>query len=211
MRLFLSSVRGEIETALREIEKPVAVAATAGMRQVAATAVAEGRAEIAAAGMSVRVQKPFTAKVFPSGAKVSTHPTAHVYHKIPWFEIHETGGTIAGKSKLWLALPAVPLGSQGRPLTPRQYVARIGPLVSVNRPGRPPLLFGRAGRATILRATERSTRLRKGALARGVFGESIPLYVGLDSVTLRKKFGLYDVIARAADRLPEFYLANLET
>lgn len=211
MRLFFAAVRGEIGEALREIERPVAEAATAAMREVADTAVRDGRGQIASAGMSTRSQKAFTSKLYPKGGKTTTlRPAARVYHKIGYFRVFEEGATITGKPKLWLPLDTVPMGTGGRRLTPKQYVQRIGPLRSVNVPGKKPLLVGRAGRSTILRATEKFTRLRRGALARGVFGASVPLYVGVDAAKLPKKFSLYAAIERAADRIAEFYVKNLK-
>jgi hypothetical protein len=160
--------------------------------------------------MSSRAQKAFRSTLYPKSG-VSVRPAARVYHKIGYFRVFEEGATITGKPKLWLPLDTVPLGTGGRKLTPKQYVQRIGPLRSVNAPGKPPLLVGRAGRGTILRATNKVTRLRKGALTRGVFGASVPLFVGIDAAKMPKKFSLYQAIERAADRLPEFYVKNLKT
>lgn len=210
MRVFLSNIRGEIDKAIREIQRPVAEAATAAMKEVADLAVREGRSNLASAGFSGRSQKAFTSKLYPKGGKVSLRAAARVYHKIGYFRVFEEGATISGKPKLWLPLDTVPFGAGGRQLTPKQYVQRIGPLRSVNIPGRNPLLFGRAGRSTILRATDKKTSLRKGAIKRGIFGKSIPLFVGVDAVKLSKRLDLYGAIDNAADKFAEFYVTNVK-
>lgn len=209
MRVFLSAVGQEIDEALRDIQRPIAEAATAAMREVADAAVSDGRSQIASAGFSARSQKAFTSRLYPKGGKTTLRPAARVYHRIGYFRVFEEGARIAGKPKLWLPLDSVPLGDGGRQLTPKQYAARIGPLRSVNRPGKAPLLVGKAGRSSILRATKRLTRLRKGSFGR-VFGVSIPLYVGVDAVRIRKRFGLYGAIERAANRFAEFYVRNVK-
>jgi hypothetical protein len=209
MRFFLSNISGEIDKAIRDIERPVAQAATAAVKDAADEAVSKGRTELATAGFSTRSQKQFTSKLYPKGGKVSLKPAARVYHRIGYFSVFEKGATILGKPKLWIPLDSVPMGGGGRRLTAKQYVQRVGPLHSVNIPGKPPLLFGKAGRSTILSATQKITRLRKGAVGRGIFGASVPLFVGVDRVKIRKRFGLYAIIDRAADRLAEFYEQNV--
>lgn len=207
---FLSDVSKELKSAVRDFQKPIAQAATAAMKEAADTAVSDGRSELANAGFSIKSQKAFTSKLYPKGGKVSLSPSARVYHRIGYFRVFEEGATITGKPKLWLPLDTVPFGAGGRQLTPKQYVQRIGQLRSVNRPGRVPMLVGRAGRATIARATEKVTRLRKGALSKGVFGASIPLFVGIDIAKISKRLDLYGAIERAAERLGEFYEKNVK-
>src|SRR4029079_3825172 len=70
----------------------------------------------------------------------SLRPAAFIYHKIRYAGVFEEGAVIGGQPLLWLPLPTVPL-RRGRPMTPSQYARSVGPLVSVQRPGSPPLLF----------------------------------------------------------------------
>lgn len=210
MKFFFSAISGEFDKALKEIQRPVAEAATAAVKDAANEAVSKGRSELASAGFSTRSQKGFTSKLYPKGGKVSLRPAARVYHKIGYFSVFEEGATIHGKPKLWIPLDSVPMGEGGRRLSAKQYVQRIGPLHSVNIAGKPPLLFGKAGRSTILSATQKLTRLRKGAVGRGIFGASVPLFVGVDSAKVRKRFGLYEIIERATDHLAEFYERNVK-
>jgi hypothetical protein len=36
----------------------------------------------------------------------------------------------------------------------------------------------------------------------------VPLYIGVDAVTISKRFAIIDAISRAAARLPELYLKH---
>jgi hypothetical protein len=81
-------------------------------------------------------------------------------------------------------------------MTPSQYARSVGPLVSVQRPGRPPLLFPkyRSGR-----------RRRNGTIGK----ERKPLYVGLSSVAIAKRFNIRGAAQNAAAQLPSLFEKHL--
>jgi hypothetical protein len=186
MRFFLSSVRGEIDNAVRELQRPVAEAATAAVRDAGNAAVKDGRAGIARAGFSQKWQNALRSDVYPKN-RVSMRPAAHIRHKIPYAGVFEEGATIPGRPLLWLPLPTVPVGPGGRRLTPKKFIAQGNQLVSVKRPGKRPLLVGKVG------------------------DKSVPLFFGIPTVTIRKKFDVVAAVRRAAARLGEFYLKNLKS
>jgi hypothetical protein len=102
-------------------------------------------------------------------------PAALVYHKIGLASVFERGITIAGRPLLWLPI------EKNLPAgvhSPRQYGKK---LVSVNIAGKPPLLF------------DANDRLRG------------PLFIGERSVSIRKRFDLYRIIAAAAEHMRKFY------
>jgi hypothetical protein len=187
MRFLFSG--GSVEQAFRDHEKPMARAAVAALQEVADDAVKRGRENIAAAGFSARWQRALQDRLFPSGAP-SLEARASIFDAMPFAGIFEEGGTISGKPLLWLPiddnLPRA--GISGR-WTPSRYVRDVGPLVSVNRPGKPPMLFARSGQA----------------------GASLkPLFVGVSSVNIRKHFDLYRIFSEAASHLGEAYLRHLD-
>lgn len=107
-------------------------------------------------------------------------PAAFIFHRIPFAGVFERGITIRGRPLLWLPI------EQNLPpgiTSPREYGKR---LVSVNIAGKPPLLF------------DADNRLRG------------PLFFGTPSATIRKRFDLYRIFARAVDRLAEFYDKRLK-
>lgn len=73
------------------------------------------------------------------------------------------------------------------PIGGRRLLARSGKkLASVNIPGRRPLLVGT------------------------VQGKRIPLFVGIERTTIRKRFHIADIVRAAASRLAEFYSKRLK-
>jgi len=102
-------------------------------------------------------------------------PAALIFHRIPFAGVFERGITISGRPLLWLPI------EQNLPPgihSPKQYGQK---LVSVNIAGKPPLLF------------DAFNRLRG------------PLFFGTRSVDIRKRFDLFAIFERAADRMREFY------
>lgn len=175
---------GAFLAAMDERQRAIATAATLAMRDLAKLVQKDGRADIGAAGFPKRWQDGLKVKVFPETG-ISLDPVVAVTHRIPFAGVFEEGATIFGKPLLWLPLPTVPRGPQGHALTPRQYAARVGPLVSLRR--------GRGARPLLAAKPKQ----------RG--GKAVPLYVGLDRVTIPKKFDITGVVQRAADRFPDFY------
>ena len=197
LRFRLSDVaKGFIDTIAREIEKPIARAATAAMRDTGEIAKRGGRSSIASAGFSRKWQNALRVNIYPAQG-ASIRPAAFIFHKIRYAGVFEEGAVIAGKPLLWLPLNGVPI-RRGRPMLPSEYVRSVGPLVSVQRPGRPPLLF----------AKHRPKRRRRRA------AESLgrkPLYVGLSAVEIGKRFDVRGAAVQAANQLPALYEKHLRT
>ncbi len=88
----------------------------------------------------------------------------------------------------------------------------IGPLVSFNRPGKPPMLAGQikaSAKGNVTPAKLRSAR--KLAAKKGGAGvRLIPLYTGISTVTIRRRFAIYAAVNRARAKLATYYLANLK-
>ena len=195
LRFAVSDVaRGFVDTIVKEIQRPIAKAATATIREVGEIAKRNGRVSIAASGFSRKWQNALRVNIYPPQGD-SMRSAAFIYHKIRYAGVFEDGAVIGGQPLLWLPLPGVPI-RRGRPMTAAQYARSVGPLVSVQRPGKPPLLFAspRAGR--------RSRRASAGA-------ERKPLYVGLTSVAIAKRFDIKGAAQKAAAQLPQLYAKNL--
>jgi hypothetical protein len=209
-RLSYTYKRDEFAQAMAAMQDPVAFAGTAAITEAAAIVKAEGRADIAAAGFSKRWQNTLTALIYPK-KRYSMDAAAVIYHKIPYAGIFEKGGVIGGKPKLWLPLPTAPKRAGRSKMTPALYVKTIGPLISIERPGKPPLLAGRI-------ATNRRGQINRGkvtlsALKRGGKGAPstlVPLFIGIDRVSIRDRFSIAEITARAAARLGELYVKNLK-
>lgn len=107
-------------------------------------------------------------------------PAAIVFHRVGFASVFEHGATIGGHPLLWL--PIKPNLPSGI-RSPRKYGRK---LVSVNVTGKPPMLFDAQDR-------------RRG-----------PLFFGVPSVTLQKRWNLTRVFARVLERLDDFYERRID-
>lgn len=171
MRLAFSADEAVFERWLKELEKQVQEAKEGAVKDAAAVAVKEGRANIAGAGFPARWQRALKSRFYPN--KDSGDPAAIVFDVMPFASVFETGATIRGRPLLWL-----PLGDKAGVRSPRQYP---GKLISVNVRGKPPLLFDAAAR------------------------ERGPLFVGVPTVTIRKRLDISRIFKLAAARVGEFF------
>jgi hypothetical protein len=210
VRIVTKADAGQWLKATTQYERIMAKAATQAMRDVGKEAVRKGRESIAAAGFSSKFQRTLRAINRPASGYV-LNPSVYIHTTINYADIFETGKTITGSPFLWLPLPAVP-PYQGRPhMTPSQYVRIVGPLVTMRRPGGLPMLGAvveQGGKPT-------RGRLRKTFL-KTAFGEkrrptvTIPLFVGVPSVSIPKKFDVKGAVQDSFDDLDKFYAEHLE-
>ena len=197
MRFSLTDVaKGFVDVIARELQKPIAKAATAAMKDAGDVAKRTGRSSIASAGFSRKWQNALRVNIYPAQGD-SMRPAAFIFHKIRYAGVFEEGAVIRGQPLLWLPLGNVPV-RRGRPMTPSQYVRSVGPLVSVQRPGSPPLLFAKY-------RAKRSRRRAADSLGRK------PLYIGISSATIAKRFDIKGAARQAAAQLPSLYAKHLRT
>ena len=216
--LLYAASKGEFSKAMRELYRPMAVAASAAITEAAAGIKTESRASIARAGFTKRWENAFRVNVYPTRGQVSVDAAALAFHKIPYAEVFESGATIRGKPLLWLPLPGRPKKLARKRLTPEVFKKQIGPLSYVDRRGKPPLLVAPAALSRA-QASKRHPKVTAAALRRGASGTAgsrstvrgVPIFVGVPRVDIPKKFGLLKVIKRGADRLAALYLKHLKT
>ena len=129
--------------------------------------------------------------------------------QVPYAGVFEEGATIRGQPRLWLALPSTPQRYGRKPMTPELFAKSIGPLSFVKRPGKRPLLVAKAKKAKKAKKGKNMTknslaRFRSGGRGEGPF-MSVPVFVGVDSVSIRRKLNISGIVRSARDRLPKFY------
>src|SRR5882672_3832798 len=139
LKLNYAALTGQFRQMAEEMQQPIKVAATGAINDAAKFIKVAGRANIAQAGFSTKWQNALRVNVYPSKG-VSMDPALLAYHKIPYAGVFERGATISGSPYLWLPLPDVPRNAYGRRMSPANFVRLIGPLKSVFRAGKPPLL-----------------------------------------------------------------------
>jgi hypothetical protein len=193
---------------MQAIEDPLKKAAGMAMAAVGKEVIARGSAQIAAGGLSSRWQRGLQFRVYTDARKNPKEIAAtSFFHRIGLFNVFERGINIAPGKLMWL--PVSGLARQfnllgRRRLTPKKYVETIGPLVSVNVPGKPPMLFAKADVGARGKAKLTLGRLKRGGAGQGNI-ESVPLFVGVPAVRIKKRFDISGIVKRAADRLPELF------
>ena len=212
-RFVYEALRGNFPEFISAMQAPMAKAATAAVTEAGNLVKQQARAAIAAAGFSSGWQNAFRAQTFPKGGKPSLNAAVFFFHKIPYFNVFEEGATIAGSPFLWLPTKNVPLGSRGNhPLTPAQYVARVGPLKSIRGKSGNPILVGAASRSSILRSSATVTKLRKKAVRTGsLIGAQVPMFVGVPSVRIPKKFDIKQIVQTVNAQIGALYLKHLNS
>lgn len=200
------------DAAMREKYRPLAEAGQETIVEIANAIKAKGRAHIATAGFSARWQNALRADVYPK-RKVSLNAATLVFHKIPYADVFETGATIAGRPTLWLPLSSTPKKLGRYKMTAERYSKEVGSLTLLKRPGKKPLLAAKmavSGRQAASGDLGKVTlpKLRKGASGNGVI-RAVPLFVGVDTVTLRKRFGLGALIESEAGRIEAAFINNV--
>lgn len=206
-RLVYSAIIGDFEKKILELQTPIAKASTAAVKEAAGLAQAESKSELSSAGFSARSAKAMRVTFTPKEGN-AIDAKADFFLRPAYLNVFEEGATISGKPLLWLPLETVPLGVGGKRLTPKQYIDRVGPLHSAKNAPKP-MLVGKGSRAQILRATSKAVKFRKKAgLQQGT--ANVPLFIGVPTVTVAKKFDLRSIVQRANAKLADLFVKNLK-
>lgn len=209
LKLVLAAARGQFTQAFEHKRQQVAHAATGAITDARDLAVRDGRAQIGSGGFGAKWQNTLRGNVYPSHGD-SMNAATLVYHRIPYAGIFETGGQITGKPYLWLPLSQTPLKLGSQRMTPALFVANVAPLHFFRRANGLPLLAAYLVRPPTGTKRASVAQIRNGARAatregiRSAFDAagkqrlvSVPMFVGIPTVTLRKRFDLRPVFQRA--------------
>ena len=173
---------------IRAKQQPVAVAAEAALRDVAAESVQEGRSDIAAAGpgfsraewLSGLQYRTFDDRI---GGQATLSGKAVIFHKYGIAGVFESGADIKSKKLMWLPT--------------RAGLARLGGARRPSRSGRK-LTFATVRGVVMAFDAADKARDRK------------PLYIGLKEVVIPKKFHIKQIVADNMAHIAEFFLQELK-
>jgi hypothetical protein len=208
----LKALDGDFGSLTNGYFAPIKEAATLAMRDLAEHAKERGRANIAAAGFSKRWQNALRAEAYPR-RKFSADAAVWLFHRIPYAGVFEEGATIRGRPRLWVPLSTTPKLPRRQRLSPRNFAANFGklvPMVNARKPllGAPLAVTAAAARkGPPYRVT--AAALRRGASGQGII-RTVPVFVGVDTVSIRKRFDLRSTFESAADQIGALYLRNLK-
>ncbi len=209
--------KGAFLAAFMAAEQPIAEAATRAVTQAAEEAKTGARATIAAAGFGRKWQNALRADVYPRGRETSIDAAAHIYHRIPYAWVFDEGATIRGNPMLWIPLSHAPQKIGRFRATPERYTRLIGPLQYMRQPGGPPLLAAKIGMTRARAKTEKLPKISLAAAKKGVKGggkrrviRSVPMFIGISTVQLRRRFEITRIVRAAATRLGALYFKHLK-
>lgn len=202
-----AAVTGEFAKVMGEVTRPIAEAGTAAMDDVAADIKERGRVDIIAGGLGRKWANALRVTRFPKRG-IALGASVFAVHRIGYADVFEQGLTIAGKPLLWVPLETTLKRVAGKRVTPELIAQRFGDLISINRPGRPPLLAARA-KGRISAKTRQVSGRQLAAGGRGE-GALLPLFVGVPSVKEKKRTRLMQVFSSAAGRLASRFNAHFK-
>ncbi|MCC5976184.1 MAG: hypothetical protein JJT81_19330 [Rubellimicrobium sp.] len=184
---------------------------TAGERAVSVAVKSAGRdlksawrGQITGAGLGRRLANTIRSEQFPKG-RPSLNAAAVVWSKAPVIvRAHDTGPLIRSKSGFWLAipLPAAGKSTRGGRITPGEWERRSGlRLRFVYRRTGPSLLVAEGRLNTRDRAVASRSKTGRGLT-------TVPIFLLVPQVRLRKRLNLARDADRALDSVPGLIVAN---
>ena len=210
MRLAAALI-GDLSRMMAEEVRAAERAVTAGVRDAADGLKAELRGQITGADLGERLARTWRAETFPKGQN-SIRAAGLVWSKAPGIiRIYEDGATIRSTRGFFLAIPteaAGRYGDGGRKITPGGWERRTGQrLRFVYRRHAPSLLVADNMRA---RTGKRGGFARAGAAAqrsgRGLV--TVPIFILVLQVTVKKRLDVAGAAARWQARLPQLVLRH---
>lgn len=183
---------------------------TKAMREVGKRAADAANNRIHAAGFASRKWE-LRPKNYPASG-ISLTPEVWLHSRINFEDVFESGRVIHGSPWLWLPLPSVPLwpGDSTRQMSPKKYVETVGDLVTIRRKGKPPMLG--AAVSGSLKPQPFGRFVSRARLKRGRFGRGpvtvVPMFVGVSSVVIEKKFDVFPAVQSVTDQMQGLYAEN---
>ncbi len=190
----IGSIARIMEAEARAGEKAVATA----MREAGTGLKSAWRAQITGSGLGARLARTIRSEQFPKG-RASLNAAALVWSKAPVIVgAHDTGPLIRSRDGFWLAIPTPAAGksTRGGKITPLEWERRTGlRLRFVYRRTGPSLLVAEGRLNTKGRAVASRSKTGRGLT-------TVPIFLLVPQVKLRKRLDLARDAARAVDGVP---------
>lgn len=182
-------------------------AVTTAMRDAGTGLKSAWRAQITGAGLGARLARSIRSEQFPK-RKPSLNAAALVWSKAPVIVgAHDTGPLIRSRNGFWLAIPTPAAGksTRGGRITPGEWERRTGlRLRFIYRRTGPSLLVAEGRLNTKGRAVASRAKTGRGLT-------TVPIFLLVPQVRLRKRLDLARDAERALDGVPGLIVANWVT
>lgn len=223
MKVVFYGKQGQFFKATNAVENAIAKTNTNAIRWTAGKMMDAARGSVAQAGFGKEWQKSFLFAMRPKRG-TALNPWAWLHSSLNFASIFETGGTInpVKRNWIWLPLPTVPFYKNTgrgriplRQMTPKVYVEQVGPLKYVgHRFGKAPLLLGLLRTTAASRQWLWANKPKKHGLgnrSKKAIEQWVPMFVGVDQVTISKKFNVTPAMISASKSLGDNYSKALES
>ena len=192
------SIVGDIARIMEAETRAGEKAVSAAMREAGAGLKSAWRAQITGAGLGSRLARTIRSAQYPTG-RPSLNAAALVWSKAPVIVgAHDTGPLIRSRNGFWLAIPTPAAGksSRGGRITPGEWERRTGlRLRFIYRRSGPSLLVAEGRLNSKGRAVASRAKTGRGLT-------TVPIFLLVPQVKLRKRLDLARDAARAADGVP---------
>jgi hypothetical protein len=179
-------------------------AVSAAMREAGGSLKSAWRTQITGAGLGTRLGNSIRLATFPRTSN-SLNAAALVWSKAPVIiGAHDTGPLIRSKDGFWLAIPTAAAGksTRGGRITPGEWERRTGlRLRFIYRRRGPSLLVAEGLLNTKGRAVASRSKTGRGVA-------TVPIFLLVPQVKLRKRLDLARDAERAVDSVPGLIVAN---
>lgn len=205
----VAALQGSLSKIVAQEVKSAEHAVTLGVRQATDGLKQDLRDQVTGAGLGKRLAKTWRGKVFPKGE--SMNAAGFVFSKAPEIiDSYAHGALIRAHSGLYLAMPLPAAGKLAgrRKLTPQAWEQAHGQkLVFIKRKGQAAILVAENMRA---RKGQRGgfAKASASALRTGRGLTTVPIFVLIPQVTIRKRFDIDSVGKKWIDRLPSMVIEN---
>lgn len=199
------SVVGSIEEAMREIGREGERAVSRSMKTAGNGLKDDWRAQIIGAGLGTRLSRTVRAEIYPKGQN-SMNAAAFVYTRAPKvLQAFDRGALIRSKNGFFLAIPTPAAGSQGagrKRITPGGWERRTGlKLRLIYRRSQPSLLVAEGRVSKSGRAVASRSKTGRGL-------QTVPIFILVPQVNLRKRLDLARDAESRADSIPALIVSN---
>lgn len=210
MKLGIETI-GNLAAEMRAEEQRGRRAVSGGMKAAATGLKAEWRRQVEAGGLGSRLARTIRSQVFPR--QPSSNAAALVWTRAPaLIDAFDRGALIRSQDGFFLAIPTAAAGTRGlgrKRITPGGWEARTGMrLRFIYRANAPSLLVADEARLTTRglatmnrRRARKSDGIRTGSV-------TVPIFILLPQVRLRKRLDLAPAAERWASRVPGLIVSN---
>ena len=199
-------IEGDLEQGMRDEILAGELAVTETMRTSGSMLRDAWRNQITAGGLGNRLARTIRARTYPSGG-TSMEAATLVWTKAPEIvAAHDEGVEIRAREGLWLSipLPAAGKGRRGGRITPTEWEQRTGmKLRFIRRRGKTALLVAEGRVSSAGRAVRSRSKTGRGLT-------SVPVFLLVPKVKLKKVLNLDEAVRSVVDRVPAAIVSRWE-